>query len=411
MNGFMRHCSLILLCFALLGIMPSARGQSAPTAPVDVPAESDLAQDQDNLDLKHSLDLRRADLLQRFQTWNQQAQAYNSQYANRDLDQNSSEYAAGQAMLSGLSSDLSSYNDDNAAFAADVARLVPKPPPPVDSPRPIKPSDHPLVGSKGFDSRSLITRDDYQDALNKEPDLLKRQQRWQSELDKLKGWQHGLESNRSEFDKIQREAQIDALHDVLLKIPASETFEAFANLKYITTDQAGALAAGYDALKGLVNTPEGLSAENSQEQLEKILEARKNFHDTMTDQVMMKLKETNPAAFKWYDGIGKAFDAAQEGIVFAQQSNHSPEAWGQFAVKVGTAIVPVANYVVIADTLGEKKLTQHIVQAPIDSLNEALSKNFDAQRFIQQKLDPVNRDLAGVQETIKNYEAIHPQSE
>ncbi len=407
----MRQRVFILWWIALLGIMPAARGQSAPTAPIDVPAESDLAQNQDNLDLKHSLDLRHADLLQRFQAWNEQAQAYNSQYASRDLDPNSSEYAAGQAMLSRLSSDLSrSYNDDNAAFAADVARLVPKPPPPVNSPPPIKPSNQSLVGSDGIDSRTLITSDDYQDALKKEQDLLKRQQRWQGELDKLKGWQQGLESDRSEFDKIQREAQIDALHDVLLKIPASETFEGFAKLGYLTTDQAGTLTAGYDALKGLVNGAEGLSAENSQEQLEKILEARKDFHDTMTDQVMAKLKETNPAAFKWYDGIGKAFDAAQEGIVFAQQSNHSPEAWGQFAVKVGTAIVPVANYVVIVDTLGEKKLTQHIVQAPLNSLNEALSKNFDAQRYIQQKLDPVNRDLAGVQETITNYEAIHPKN-
>ncbi|HXC01517.1 MAG TPA: hypothetical protein VNU49_02620 [Opitutaceae bacterium] len=406
----MRHRLFILWWIALLGLMPAVRGQSAPTPPVDVPAESDLAQNQDNLDLKQSLDLRHADLAQRFQAWNEQAQAYNSQYASRDLDPNSSEYAAGQAMLSRLSSDLSSYNADNAAFAADVARLVPKPPAPVNSPPPIKPSNQSLVGPDGIDSRALITSDDYQDALKKEQDLLKRQQRWQDELAKLKGWQQGLESDRSEFDKIQREAQIDALHDVLLKIPAGETFEKFSDWGYLTKDQAGTLTAGYDALKGLVNGAEGLSAENNQEQLEKILEARKDFHDTMTDQVMMKLKETNPAAFKWYDGIGKAFDAAQEGIVFAQQSNHSPEAWGQFAVKVGVAIVPVANYVIIADTVIEKGATQHIVQAPLNSLNEALSKNFDAQRYLQQKLDPVNRDLAGVQETITNYEAIHPKN-
>jgi hypothetical protein len=130
----MRRRWLILLWAALLGIVPAVRSQSAPTAPVAVPAESALAQDESNLDLKRSLDVRHADLLQRFQAWNQQAQAYNSQYANRDLDPKSAEYAAGQAMLSRLSSDLSSYNDDNAAFAADVARLVPRPPPPVTVP-------------------------------------------------------------------------------------------------------------------------------------------------------------------------------------------------------------------------------------------------------------------------------------
>ncbi len=384
---------------------------SAPTAPVDVPAEAALAQNEDNLDLKHSLDVRHADLLQRFQAWNEQAQAYNSQYANRDLDPNSSEYAAGQAMLSRLSSDLSSYNDDNATFAADVAKLVPRPPPPVTSPAPIKPSDHSLAGSGGIDPRTLITGDDYQDALKKETDLLNRQQRWQNELTKLQGWQQGLQSDRSEFDKIQREAQIDGLHDVLMNIPAGETFEAFADLKWITGDQAGALSAGYDALKALVSSAEGIGAENSEEQFEKILNAQKSFRDSMTDQAMMALKETNPKAFEWCGNVGKTLDAAKEMVVFAQQKNHSGEAWGKFAVKLGTAVVPLANYVVIADTVGEKKLTQHIVHAPLDSLNEALSKNFDAQRYIQQKLDPVNRDLAGVQETIKNYQAVHPQSE
>ena len=405
----MRQRLLVLLCVGLLGAVSAARGQSAPTAPVDVPAESALAQNQDNLDLKHSLDLRHADLLQRFQNWNQQAQDYNTQYSNRDLDPNSSEYAAGQAMLSRLSSDLSSYNNDNAAFTADVAKLVPRPPPPVTSPTPIKPSDHSLAGSDGLDSRALITSDDYQDALKNEQDLLKRQQLWQNELAKLKGWQQGLQSDRSEFDKIQREAQIDGLHDVLMNVPAGETFEALADLKCITGDQAGALAAGYDALKVLVSASEGIGAENSQEQFEKILNAQKSFRDSMTDQAMMALKETNPKAFEWYGNVGKTLDAAREMIVFAQQNNHSGEAWGKFVVKLGTAVVPLANYVVIADTVGEKKLTQHIVQAPLNSLNEALGKNFDAQRYIQQKLDPVNRDLAGVQETIKNYQAVHPQ--
>jgi hypothetical protein len=407
----MRQRLLVLLWIGLLGLSPAARGQSAPSAPVDVPAESELAQDEANLDLKHSLDVRHADLLQRFQAWSQEAQAYNSQYANRDLDPNSSEYATGQSLLSRLSSDLSSYNDDNATFAADVARLAPRPPPPVTSPKPITLSGHPLTGTDGFDSRTLITSDDYQDALKKEQDLLTRQQRWQNELAKLKGWQQGLQADRSEFDKIRREAQIDGLHDVLMKIPASETFEAFADLKLLTGDQAGALAAGFDALKGLVSSAEGIGGENSGEQLEKILEAQKSFRDSMTDQAMMTLKETNPKAFAWYGNVGKTLDAAREMIVFAQQNNHSGESWGKFAVKLGTAAVPLANYVVIADTVGEKKLTQHIVQAPLDSLNEALSKNFDAQRYIGQKLDPVNRDLAGVQETIRNYEAVHPKSE
>jgi len=394
---------LILLWVALLGATPAARSQSAPTPPVDVPAESDLAQDGANLDLKHNLDARRDDLLRRFQAWNQQAQAYNTHYANRDLDPNSAEYADGQALLSRLSSDLSSYNADNAAFAADVARLTPRPPPPAVFTEPSP--------DRVFDPRTLVTRGDYEDAQKREKDLLRHQQLWQNALAKLRGWQQGLEADRGEFSRIQRDAQIDCLHDVLMNIPAGETFEMFAGKNWITKNQAGALAAGYDAIKGLVSSAEGVGAEHSQEQLEKILEAQKNFRDSMTDQAMMTLKETNPKAFEWYGNVGKTLDAAREMLVFSQQSGRSAEAWGKFGVKLGTAVVPLANYIVIADTVGEKIGTRMIVQQPLDSLNEALGKNFDAQRYLQQKLDLVNRDLAAVQETEQKFRAVHPKSE
>jgi hypothetical protein len=199
-SRFMRHRLFILWWIALLGIMPAARGQSAPTAPVDVRAEADLAQNQDNLDLKHSLDVRHADLLQRFQAWNEQAQAYNSQYASRDLDPNSPEYAAGQAMLSRLSSDLSGYNNDNAAFAADVARLVPKPPPP---PPPV-----PSRVNLYFDMRTLLAREEPKYDVSK----------IQAEIDGVRAALQRLEAvrenNAARIEEWQKESD-KASHDAL----------------------------------------------------------------------------------------------------------------------------------------------------------------------------------------------------
>jgi hypothetical protein len=113
----------IIAVIAMMAVIPCACGQ-APTPPMSVPDESSLVASVANMALKQSLDQRYAALLQRYQTWNQQAQSYNSQYASKNMDPNSPEYAAGQAMLAQLSQALTSYNSDNAAFAADVATLV-----------------------------------------------------------------------------------------------------------------------------------------------------------------------------------------------------------------------------------------------------------------------------------------------
>jgi hypothetical protein len=60
---------------------------------------------------------------------------------------------------------------------------------------------------------------------------------------------------------------------------------------------------------------------------------------------------------------------------------------------------------------GEKVTTQIIVQQPLNSLNEAMSGNFNAQRYLQAKLDPINHNISLMQEKIDNYRAVHPQSE
>gem|GEM_PF-4043043 len=367
----------------------------ALSQPVTVPAESEIAQDAANLSLKKDLDKQWIALDDRYEALRKQKEDYNQNYGGKQFDTDSPEYAAGQKEFTRLADAIKTYNSDIAAFKADVDKLVLKS----------------ASASSGFDSRTLVTKNDYQDALKNETELKKRQQIYQNELAKLKNWQQGLQADTDVFTKIQNDAQIDCLHDVLMNIPASETFEKMADAKFLTSDQAGTLAAGYDALKAFVSSAEGVGAGNTPEQLEKILNAQKSFRDSLTEQAMMTLKESNPKAFEWYGNVGKTLDAAKEMIVFSQQQNNSAEAWGKFGVKLGTAVVPLANYIVIADTLGEKALTQHIVQSPIDSLNEAMSKNFDAQRYFDGKLKAVNDSLSGVQETISKWRAVHSQNE
>jgi len=40
-----------------------------------------------------------------------------------------------------------------------------------------------------------------------------------------------------------------------------------------------------------------------------------------------------------------------------------------------------------------------------------MSSNFNAQRYLQTKLDPINASVSALQEKVDNYRAVHPQSD
>ena len=381
--------SLIILCALLLGAAVPGLAQSL-AQPVVVPALSRPASDNLGLSAKKDLDQRYAALLARYQRWKARADAFNQKYGAREFDEGSREAKDGAAEQQWLTQESADYKQAADAFKADVDKFT----------------DHEAL----FDSRSLITRDEYDDARRKEQELLNRRRGFEAELSKLARSRQSLQGDTDEFAKIQSDAQIDYLHDVLMNIPASDTFAEFAHAKYITSDEAGALSAGYDALKAMVSGEEGIEAADTATQLEKILSAHMTARNVMMDQAMEKLKvSTNPverASYAWLESVEKTYYAAAVVIVFSQQKDHSEAAMGQLGVKLCTVAMPLANYIVIGDILFEKKLSQSIVQKPLDSLNEAMSKNFSAQRYLSDKLDSVNRDLAAVHETVAKYEAV-----
>jgi hypothetical protein len=370
-----------------------------PPPPADVPNTDQIAQDDANLALKKDLDQRHEALVDQFNEYIKQADAYNSTYQGVESD--SPLYAPGQAAYANLMGLYNAYMGAAGAFKSDVAslRLATSPPPPAAP----------------FDPRSLITKDDYNDALKAEQLLLTRQQGLQDQIAKLKAWQQGLQTDTDEFAKIKQEAQIDYLNDVLLKLPVGDILGQFVKGSYLTYQQASALQAGFDALKGLVNIEGGIDAESSQEKLDKITDAQSNIRAALLDQAMATLKNSSSPddqkSFEYLENVGKTFDVAIDMIKFSQQGDHSLTAWATFGVKMTADIVPVAKYGTSIYAVGEKVAVQYVVQEPLNSLNEAMSSNFNAQRYLQTKLDPINASVSALQEKVDNYRAVHPQSD
>jgi hypothetical protein len=385
-----------LLALCLLAAAAFGR----PPPPVDVPGSDQIAQDDANLALKRDLDDRHAALVDQYNDYLKQADAYDATYNGMSSDD--PQYPAGQAAYANLLRLYHAYLDAANAFKADVGNLRLASAPPAPS--------GPVV-----DPRTLITADDYQDALRAQQPLLKQQQGLQAELAKLQAWQQGLQADTNEFAKIQQEAQIDYMNDVLLKLPVGDILDGFVGSAALTSDEAAKIKTGFDALKGLINLDGGIETDDSGEKFDKIMEANKSFKEAMMDQTMAKLKssssEDDQKSYEYLENAGKIFDVAIDMIRFSQQKDQSGTAWAKFGVQLFADVVPVANTGIAIESLGEKKLTQAIVQAPLDSLNQAMSGNFNAQRYLQSKLDPIDAKLSALQETIDNYRAVHPDAQ
>jgi hypothetical protein len=112
---------MILLCIGLLGAMSLAKAQ---TAPVTVPALSQIAADNADLALKKDLDQRHEVLLQRFNKWVGEATIFNDKYGGKNLDADTQEAKDGLAEQARLSQELQDYQHDVDQFKADVDKFI-----------------------------------------------------------------------------------------------------------------------------------------------------------------------------------------------------------------------------------------------------------------------------------------------
>jgi len=256
------------------------------------------------------------------------------------------------------------------------------------------------------DSRSLTTKYSHDDAVTVLKKLQSQKKVFSKEMEKIQGWKEGMQKNLFEFEKIQDQAQADFLHDVLMHIPASEAFENLANIGYLSPEDAKIIGTGYDALKDAVSITEGMSSNDDTKKAEAILLAHKNIRKAMMYSAVEKL---SPKAKQWLDNMGKVFDAAAQTMISSQNLSHTLPELGKLVVKCGVTLYPPADIIVAADIVGEKIGTRYSIQPAINSLQEALTQNFKAQKYLQQKLDKIEYDINAEQLTIEKYEDVHPK--
>jgi hypothetical protein len=196
----MRYFLPVFCLVGCLAFMPMARA-ARPPPPMTVPSEDQLVSSDDNLSLKKDLDQRREALQERYNDLMAQADAYNQQYAGRQLEADSPEAAASQAEYARLAQLMQAYLADDAAFKADVARLVLKPSPPPPPPVPSRVNLY-------FDMRTLLDRQEPKYDVSK----------IQAEIDGVKAALERLEAvrenNAARIEEWQKESD-KASHDAL----------------------------------------------------------------------------------------------------------------------------------------------------------------------------------------------------
>lgn len=257
----------------------------------------------------------------------------------------------------------------------------------------------------GFDPRVLVTRSEYEQAQREEARLERRRQLYRDELERMRQLGASLRQGSAEFERLQEKARIDCLEDIVLKIPAGSCFNGLAAQGILSAADAQTLTLGYDSLKLLIETGQGLSSDDAGEQYEKVVASRRSLRDLLSSGAVDQL---TPASQKWLRALEGLFDGTAEALRpdKADETRSKYEQVGKALVSAGVAIVPPAALIELAFTVGEKSFEQRILAVPLAAYGQASSKNFEARRFFQQRLETTDADLAAVRETIAKFEAV-----
>ena len=171
----------------------------------------------------------------------------------------------------------------------------------------------------------------------------------------------------------------------------------------LTSKNAAKIEAGYEAVKGLINEGNGITAKKTPEQFQKILEG--NLELTKAMQAIPRETLTNERK-KWLDGFAKVYSASVKVISGTLKEQTDFEDIGKVCIEVGEVVVPAASLPVLAEHLGERYAKHWSASQALASLDQARSSNWNAERFLTSETDQLNANYIEVKREIDGYESL-----
>lgn len=261
------------------------------------------------------------------------------------------------------------------------------------------------------DPRLLITPSIYTKAQKDAAMLKVLREQLEEKIVEVQGWKTRLEKDFNEFEALRREAQRELVFAIADALPVGAIFGEASKNGIVTEASAAKIEAGFEALKGLVNEGRGFAATEDAERFKRIMEGNRELTkamETVSRTALTKEAQT------WLKGFDKAYKAGTEIIAGTLKNREKDqpadyEPIGRALISLGEIMVPGAAALSKVERLGEHGVEYWAAAEAQTALGDALSKNWDAERHLNRKLERLKEFQPEVQRLIDGYESLHPK--
>ncbi|UCE46538.1 MAG: hypothetical protein JSW47_13050 [Phycisphaerales bacterium] len=267
----------------------------------------------------------------------------------------------------------------------------------------------------------FVCRRSYDLAVSERERLYKLQKMLENELEKVRAGRVNVLKYQEEFEVIRADAARGALSDLLTVIPVTEVLEKMSKTqKYknlVTPDVLHNAEVAYEGLKTLVSQHYALSARDDPEFLKSNLESLSSARKALIALPFSKLPNNDEV--KLLKGADKAMDVYSKTILFileqedrkggAASLSETVGSWAELGAELAAVFSPHVRVGSALERLAERPIKLKIINEAQVSLSNALSKNYEADMYLQQKQKRIEDFNIELNRLIEAYCSLHPE--
>ena len=250
----------------------------------------------------------------------------------------------------------------------------------------------------------FITEAEYKSAQNNLARLQKQRDGLTRQLAKAKEWAAGLRKDDNEFEQMRQEARKDLAWEFLDHLPVSEGLDVLARnpaLKNVNVEQ---IKTAYEAVKGLLETGRGISAKDDREKIENVLAGNRALQAAGVRMLALDDKSR-----KLYDAASKIVTYGATLAANAGTSDGSNRDNLKAVMTLVEILQPLAGAGVLLEGGIERGGQWYYAGKALNSLREAESNDWNAQRYLTQKIEQLNIQVEEINLTVKKHDMASGQ--
>jgi hypothetical protein len=267
-------------------------------------------------------------------------------------------------------------------------------------------TDHPCTRSVSLQHRSgvvspamFVTQAQCVSAFREIVRLQKRQDNLTAKIAEVQRWELGLNKDEKEFENLRLGAQQDLGWEFVDHVPIAEGLDALKGNAALQGVNIERIKTSYEAIKGALETGRGISANDAHERAKQIIFGNRELTEAMIHAT--GLDENSKALL---DTVSKIMNVGADVAIATSTENISDREKLKTVMTIVEIIQPWWGFGTLGENVAERGVQYHEANEALVSLHDAQSKNWNARRFLTQKLNQVNEEVTQQQLIITKYQ-------